>query len=121
MTAALTQEDIKNWEADRKADREWEKWRRRAAQRLPTLAARVFALGNKPYMGCGLHYALVSRLGRMITEVGDPTRSALERKERYANRLITQVVFEALHTELLEAENSARTMAGATPGISHAS
>lgn len=120
MTAELTQEDIKNWEAERKADREWEKWRRRAARRLPTLAARVFALGNKPYKGCGFHYALVGRLGRMITDVGDPTRSPLERKERFANRVITQIVFEGLHTELHEAERSAQTMAGATPGDPHA-
>lgn len=120
MTAGITQADIENWEAERKADREWEAWRRRAARRLPDLATRVFALSTLPYTGSGTHYVMVGRLGRMIAEVGDPTRHPLERSERISNRLITQIVFEGLHTELLHAERSAQAMALARAGATHA-
>ncbi|WP_432263488.1 hypothetical protein [Cupriavidus sp. TMH.W2] len=120
MAAQITQVDIENWEAERKADSEWEAWRRRAARRLPDLAARVFALSNKSYMGSGTHYALVGSLGRMIAEVGDPTRSPFERKERLAYRLITQIVFEGLHSDLHKAEKTSQAMAFGHAGCTHA-
>ncbi|WP_454740451.1 hypothetical protein [Cupriavidus necator] len=120
MTAQIARSDIERWEAERKADREWEKWRKRAARRLPDLASRVFALNGKPYNGGGGHYAMVRSLGRMITEVGDPTRSPFEREQRWANRLITQVAFEGLHADLREAERSAMVMADSRAGGSHA-
>ena len=58
MTAQIAQADIEQCQAERKADREWEKWRRRAARRLPDLAARVFALNGKAYNGSAFHYTM---------------------------------------------------------------
>jgi len=120
MTPETALTEIEQLEADRKADRAWDKWRRGAARRLPVLAARVFALNGKPYSGSGFHYSMIGRLGRLIAEVGDPTRSPFERKERFANRLITQIAFEGLHAELRAAELSALAMAASRAGATHA-
>lgn len=54
--------------------REWDAWRRRAAKRMPALAARVFALRGKPYPGCGGHHEIEGRLGKLIALICDPTR-----------------------------------------------
>ncbi|QYY33704.1 hypothetical protein K2O51_31150 (plasmid) [Cupriavidus pinatubonensis] len=105
METTCPQSEIEQLQAERKADLEWKKWRRRAARRLPELAARVFALKGKDY------YATIGRLGRLISDVGDPTSTPYEGKQRFGNRIVTQIAFEALHAELREAEAAAKEIA----------
>jgi hypothetical protein len=114
-----TWNEIEQLQADRKSDRRWTKWRERAAHRLPDLAARVFALNGRAYDGSVFHYTMIGRLGRVITEVGDPTRP-YEGRERFTSRLITQLALEELLVDVRAAETSAQAISGERQRGGHA-
>lgn len=70
----ITPEDIEKYQREQDDIRKWEAWRKRANKRMPELAARVFALREKGYPGCGFHYAMEGQLGLLIHKICDPTK-----------------------------------------------
>jgi len=46
-------------------------WRKKVNPELPKLAARVFALRDKTYPGCGFHWSLERLLGTVISNIND--------------------------------------------------
>lgn len=55
----------------REEDRDFERWKTKIKKRLPELAQRVFALRNEHYNGCGFHYDLETKLGRVIYDTSN--------------------------------------------------
>jgi hypothetical protein len=69
-------DELKECEAIRERDRQFTEWRQARAAAMPELAARVFALRTRGYMGCGFHYALEKSLGACLMMLNnyDPPR-----------------------------------------------
>lgn len=89
---------------DRERQRDFERWSKKAKKHLPDLARRVFALGDKTYSGCGFHYMLEARLGRVIIDLN---HIGLERRnymERFAERLGIELNYQALFRDVVKIE-----------------
>lgn len=80
--------------------KEYHKWQRRTAKGLPKLAERVFALRNKSYLGCGLHYSMEKKLGSVIQGVMNYDSYSL------SESLVTQIITESLYDDVSTAEKS---------------
>jgi hypothetical protein len=78
-------------------------WRRRINKHVPRLATRVFALRGKSYMGCGYHYAMESRLGKMIARMNDH-----ENVITVLDTILDKLLVEELVRSIVRAEFSAR-------------
>jgi len=89
-----------------KERREYRDWMRRTAMAMPELAARVFALRGKPYMGSGFHWSMERSLGRAIASVNDYEGKVWHGKEAFANRLTAQICVESLFESVAKAEQS---------------
>lgn len=59
------------YERIRRRDEQFSAWRRRATNRMPELAARVFALRTRGYRGCGFHWGMEKQLGYVLHRVSD--------------------------------------------------
>lgn len=79
----------------------FDKWRDRAAKRLPELSQRVFALRNKSYSGCGFQWSLEKSLGSAIYDIQNydsyPKNSIIP--------IIIKVNFTYLHKRLVIIES----------------
>lgn len=83
------------------------KWRKRVNKRLPELASRVFALRGTGYTGCGSHWSLEKRLGRVIIEINDyDTRDYYHGQNAFTNQINLEVAVEMLYKDVKEAEDS---------------
>jgi hypothetical protein len=80
-------------------------WRKRVNAHLPTLAARVFALRDKSYMGCGFHYGLEKQLGSLIAWVND-----YDNPLTFSTRIRDELGLGFLLRGLLRAEFSSKGM-----------
>ena len=80
----------------------FQKWRDKVNKRLPSLAARVFDLRHKMYMGCGLHYSMEKSLGMVIARMND-----VDACFGVSGQVTTRVVTESLFKSVKYAEKSA--------------
>jgi hypothetical protein len=78
-------------------------WRRKVNNHLPAVAGRVFALRSRAYMGCGFHYAMEQRLGKILAWAND-----YDQTPTFAGSIIEEVVWEEFLRDLIRAEFSAR-------------
>lgn len=77
-------------------------WRKRAAKRLPELAARVFALRGRVYDGFGFHYAMESNLGKVLADLND-----FETPREVLQQVLSELMVEELYRDVALAERSA--------------
>lgn len=107
MDAVQTQQD------NRQARAEWKAYLKTLNEELPALAARVFALRTKTYMGCGFHYSLEKTLGNLIVYANDHENrdNWSSTKEGVSHRLIVEIVNEQFREDLEKAEASALELA----------
>jgi hypothetical protein len=54
--------DIETREVE-KRDKDFSAWRKTESDKIPALAARIFALRGKMYMGRGFHWSMEKKLG----------------------------------------------------------
>lgn len=92
-------------EEELKRDREYEEWVKKQLVIIPELASRVFALRNKPYMGCGFHYDMEKRLGDVISRLNNVDYYQ-NPNEIFMFRICTEVLLKALLKSVAEAEAS---------------
>lgn len=84
-------------------------WRKKVAVELPDLAARIFALRDKGYPGCGFHWGMEKELGYVICKVNDYDDGELYHGENaIAFQITLEVRYEALVKQLADAEKSVR-------------
>lgn len=95
----------------RYAAQEHHDWMKRVAEHLPDWSARTFSLRGMLYWGCGTHYALEARLGRVITLAQNYEQFFNSEKDRIANRIIDEMVVAQFVAQLVKAEKSALTQA----------
>ena len=76
------------------------KWRKRAYNRLPEISSKVFALRNKHYLGCGFHWSLEKTLGYCITHICNYDRSYND----WSENSIIQIKFEGLMKDIKDIE-----------------
>lgn len=100
MSGEITSADMRAYMAEEKARRNYSKWMARVSKKLPALSARVFALRDTGYHGCGFHWSLESRLGRVIMIATNAEEDVWHGKEAYANRLINEILVESLHKDV---------------------
>lgn len=92
----------------RKRDEEFTRWRKRAANGLPKLCARVFALRTLSYMGCGFHWSIERDLGIVIAQVNDYDDGRFYNTfEACVSQMVLQVKTQALYRTVKKAEESA--------------
>ena len=85
-------------------DHKYESWVEESLKLLPDLAARVFALRNKSYMGCGYHYALEEKLGKVICNLNNTDYYRKDDKGVIAFRCCTRVLLKVLIDGIEKAE-----------------
>jgi len=69
---------------------------------MPALAARVFALRNASYYGCGFHYAMEARLGKLLAALNN-----FDTDIENAIHIIHKVSFRSLVADIRKAEATA--------------
>lgn len=84
-------------------------WRKSVAAGLPDLAARVFALRQGGYSGCGFHWDMERTLGKVIAIVND-----YNNKLTLTDTAIDQVIYDGLLEQVAKAEWS-KAHRGASP------
>lgn len=82
--------------------KKFNKWRKRTAKGMPSLAMRVFALRGKAYMGSGFHWSLEKRLGNILFYLNNFDRGYNDLGERIA----IEVIVESLYREVAQIEKS---------------
>jgi hypothetical protein len=92
----------------RRAEKAYEEWSRRASARMPQLAARVFALRDKGYPGCGYHYAMEAALGKLIARICDPTSIDYHdpKKPVWVQHMASRIHLRALIRDIWRAEHN---------------
>lgn len=98
----VPESDFDRSQRKRREDQEYHAWQRRLAKDLPDLARRVFALRDRLYMGCGVHYGLEKSLGQVITIAND-----YEILGSFPDRPANEAIVADFHKRLREAEASA--------------
>lgn len=83
---------------------DFKKWRDRTVIQLPRLAARVFALRDEHYYGCGFHYDLERTLGYLIWKLNDFQSYPLNLREMVAHRIVMKVHLSELFKDVVKAE-----------------
>jgi hypothetical protein len=97
-------EDWKKKDEDNKA---FTKWRERVRKGLPALAARVFALRQKPYVGCGFHWIMEKQLGGVMREICDFDNGSIYHGERaWFEQWTLRFSVCQLYKDVKEAENN---------------
>ena len=95
--------------------RHYEVWREMAVEVLQNhLAARIYALRRKPYLGSGFHYGLEQELGTLICRLATPPAQAWNMNmndydrldEIWGHIMAYPVKFEFLCRQVVEAEQS---------------
>ena len=94
-----------------KANKDFNDWRSKQAKMIPELAARIFALRNRFYMGCGFHWSIEKRLGGIIHGLNDYDSDYYHTEEGLAKQIVLEVSIEALYKDVLKAEESAEELA----------
>lgn len=116
--ATLVTQESDNQEAVRRRNQEFTTWRERVAEELPSLAQRVFALREKPYMGSGFHWGLEKSLGGVLQGVNDYDDERYYYSADSGLRQATlKVCFESLGRTIQLAEESAKRLAWQRQGI----
>lgn len=86
----------------------YEKWKKRFNKQIPNLAARVFALREEFYRGCGFHYGTERKLGGIIYNLNNYDDTPQESKNMMMHRIVMQVAANGLFEDVVEAERSAK-------------
>jgi hypothetical protein len=87
--------------------KKFDMWRKKRLEEIPTISNRVYALRNKDYMGCGLHYSMEASLGLIINTLNNVEKVPWnDVKEFTIYETITKVKFESLLKDIEEAEKS---------------
>jgi hypothetical protein len=81
--------------------KKFDKWRSRTERGLPELAARVFALRSKFYMGCGFHWTLEKTLGYVINKI---TNHDVSLGDDIMSRISMEVIVEGLYKDVAKIE-----------------
>jgi hypothetical protein len=90
-----------------KSNKEFTDWRQAEADKMPALAARVFALRNKMYTGCGFHWGMERDLGVIIARLNDYDTDYYHGTEALARQIGLEVHLEQLYKHVEQAEKSA--------------
>jgi len=77
-------------------------WRKDEAEAIPELAARVFVLRKRFYMGCGFHWSMEKSLGGVMMQLND-----FDRGFEVSNMIVLLVSLEGLYKDVEKAEASA--------------
>ncbi|QRE77361.1 hypothetical protein [Methylobacterium aquaticum] len=106
MAGEITAEHMRAYAAEEEARKAHSEWMDRLSKGLPELAARVFALRGELYMGCGFHWSLESRLGRVITIATNVDADVWHGKNAFANRIVDKVVVNQFYKDVARIEAS---------------
>jgi hypothetical protein len=101
------QSEIDRYREEKKRDDAFTKWRKRAARRMPQIAARVFALRGHAYPGHGFHYGLEKLLGACLRELNNYDDGSYYHGEDTsvtAAQISLKVIVEELHRRVKEIE-----------------
>jgi hypothetical protein len=90
---------------------EFNNWRTNATKNLLTnIGPRIASLGETGYMGCGFHYDMEIRFGKLIAALAYPWQPCANHCEKItneiANNIISEVIYEALLEDVDKAEKS---------------
>ena len=100
-----TQDDYEHYRHIKQRDTEFSAWRQAKADEMPQLAARVFALRGKGYMGCGFHWGLEKSLGAIINRLNDyDDPGYYNTNEAITNQLVLKVLVEGLEERVAKIE-----------------
>lgn len=84
------------------------KWRKRTAKNMPELAARVFALRKRFYMGCGFHWGMEKSLGYILAKLNDYDDSRYYHSDNAISlHIALEVLVQELYHSVVKAEQSA--------------
>ncbi len=109
--------------AKKQRNDEFSKWREEQADKMPELAARVFALRSKGYMGCGFHWSLECTLGTVMSRLNDyDSPKYYHGDDAIAYQVALEVMTEGLYEQVEEAEATSQWWVGTSadaqnPGI----
>jgi hypothetical protein len=89
--------------------KKYNEWLEDAKKNLLTnLAPRVYALGEVGYMGCGFHYDMEQRLGKLICKLAfrwEPCMNHFDKcKDDFAGTIITKIIYENLVEDIEKGE-----------------
>lgn len=91
-------------------------WRRKAQIRLlRDIGPRIAALSTKFYMGCGFHYSMEQKFGRLIDYLALPWQPSgnhcnkIDKDMSYS--IVNQIIFKELLRQVRKAEKSVKEIA----------
>jgi hypothetical protein len=100
----MTPEQIERERREDAARREHARWMEEAADKIPALAARVFALRGTGYLGSGFGWSLEARLGRVITMATDAEGDVWYGPKAMMNRTVARMALRRLIADIERAE-----------------
>lgn len=94
----------------------YNKWANETTHKLLTdIGPRLAALNKVMYMGCGFHYSLEQKFGKLLVSLAIPLQPCMNHyekcKDNHMSSIITKVIFEGLVESVEEAEKSAKELA----------
>lgn len=90
-------------------NRVFTRWRNRAVNSMPSLAARVFALRDKFYIGCGFHWGLEKDFGVCLFRLNNYDDGEIYHgKNAWADQIALQVRVTGIHKQVAKAEATVR-------------
>ncbi len=99
-------ETIEEIKLKQKENDDFTRWRKRTNKGMPELAARVFALRSKGYVGCGFHWSLEKSLGFLIGRLNDYDDGSYYGVDAMAYQIGLQVAARFLYKNVAKAEKS---------------
>lgn len=87
------------------------KWREKAKDILLTdIGPRIANLGHSGYMGCGFHYDMEIRFGKLIAKLAFPWQPCANHCDKIsddiAGNILSQVIYEGILEDVKKAEKS---------------
>lgn len=82
---------------------EFNSWRTNATKNLLTnIGPRIASLGETGYMGCGFHYDMEIRFGKLIASLAYPWQPSANHCEKITDEIASNIITEVLYEGLLE-------------------